>query len=449
MENNTSSDSASTSSVNPESTRRKFLAGMGGAGIAGLAIGGVGGAILGSGGDSGGTSGSGGSIKVAGAVPLTGPYAGDGKQMRQGIEMAQSEINDAGGVGGAELVVEFMDVKDFAPDLTVSTFRKIAADKEIAAVLSGYILSIGPEIDVAAEAKLPYYGTNTSSAAVAQIAKDPKKYDTCFPNLDSTDVWYGKMFPGFVEQLIEGKQYKPLNRKIAIISANNGYSASIAKITRQEMEKIGWTTSLFETAVAPVSNWGPTLAKIRQDPPDIIFNTDLAPGDLAAFAKQFVENPTPSLVYGQYGPSIPEFLELAGSAADGWIWASLVGRLPDEEGVKWANRFKKMFNQDPGVSMDSITYDLTHIWANAASMAADPFNGTEVAYWTRQTRYRGVCGVYWPRQPGNYVETYPAETKDASAGQPGMYFQVQDGKHRIIAPAPFIEREFEIPPWMA
>jgi branched-chain amino acid transport system substrate-binding protein len=256
------------------------------------------------------------------------------------------------------------------------------------------------------------------------------------------------MFPSFVESLVQSKRFKPNNQKIAIISANNAYSASIAKVTREEMGKIGWTTSLFETAAAPVSNWGPTLAKIRQDPPDIIFNTDLAPGDLAGFAKQFVENPTPSLIYGQYGPSIPEFLDLAGDAANGWIWASLVGRLPDENGDQWADRFRKKFDTEPGVSMDSITYDLTYLWAQAASMAEDPYDGLEVAHWTKQSRYRGVCGVYWPRTPGNYVETYPAETKDASAGQPGLYFQVQEGKHKIIAFDPFIQSEFETPPWM-
>ncbi|MGD9735156.1 MAG: ABC transporter substrate-binding protein [Solirubrobacterales bacterium] len=434
------------------STRRKMLQGMGGAGLAGLAVGGLGGVLLSGGGDGeGSSSGSsgGGPITVGSALPLTGAYASDGLEMKRGIELAVSELNAKGGVLGNELKTEFLDVEDFAPDKTVATFRRLVSNSSVATIITGYILSVGPEIDVAAEAEMPYYGTNTSSAAVEQLSKDPEKYATCFPNLDSTDVWYARMFPNFVEELEETGGFKPRSRTIAIIAANNAYSESIAEVLRDEMAKINWKTSLFETVVAPVNDWGPTLNKIRQDPPDIIFNTDLAPGDLAAFAKQFVQNPTPSLIYGQYGPSAPEFLELAGDAANGWLWATLVGRLPDENGAAFVKRFEEKFNSAPGLAISAITYDLTYLWAQAASLAGDPFDGAKVGYWTKRSRYRGVCGVYWPYSSGDYVRSYPAEIDDPSAGQPALYFQVQGGEHKIIAFEPFTETKFEVPPWMA
>ena len=59
----------------------------------------------------------------------------------------------------------------------------------------------------------------------------------------------------------------------------------------------------------PISEWGPVLAKIRQDPPSVICITHFLPADLAQFAVQFAPNPTPSLVYMQYGPSVPAFRE--------------------------------------------------------------------------------------------------------------------------------------------
>ena len=88
---------------------------------------------------------------------------------------------------------------------------------------------------------------------------------------------------------------------------------------------------MAEQVTAPLTEWGPVLAKIRQNPPGLIFHADYIPGDLASFQQQFRSDPTPSLMYQQYGPSIPEYLELAGTDADGVIWSTVIGTLPDSD----------------------------------------------------------------------------------------------------------------------
>ncbi len=65
--------------------------------------------------------------------------------------------------------------------------------------------------------------------------------------------------------------------------------------------------------------WG--ARRIRNNTPGIVFS-DYAPGGRSAFIKQFRQNPTRSLVYEQYAPSIPEYLDLAGDAANGVLWAT-------------------------------------------------------------------------------------------------------------------------------
>ena len=67
----------------------------------------------------------------------------------------------------------------------------------------------------------------------------------------------------------------------------------------------------------PISEWGPTLAKIRQDPPAVIAITHFLPQDLAQFMVQFVAQSDHSLVYMQYGPSMPAFREIAKEASNG------------------------------------------------------------------------------------------------------------------------------------
>src|SRR5437764_11157008 len=82
-------------------SRKNFLQGTVGAGVGGLVVGGAVGYAVGnsssssssSSSDSGSGSGSsGGTIKIGSASPITGPYAGDGKEMIRGQEMAVAEI---------------------------------------------------------------------------------------------------------------------------------------------------------------------------------------------------------------------------------------------------------------------------------------------------------------------------------------------------------------------
>ena len=45
--------------------------------------------------------------------------------------------------------------------------------------------------------------------------------------------------------------------------------------------------------------------------------------------------------------------------------------------------------------------------------------------------------------------SYPDETPDPSLAQAQLVFQVQDGRHRILDPAPYAEGSFVTPSWFA
>ena len=123
---------------------------------------------------------------------------------------------------------------------------------------------------------------------------------------------------------------------------------------------------------APLSEWGPVLAKIRQNPPGVVFHADYIVGDLASFTKQFRSEPTPSLLYEQYGPSVPEYLKLTGDAANGVIWSTVIGILPDAMGEQYKKDFDAKFKQQPGLSLAGAQRDAVFLWWSAAARAGDP-----------------------------------------------------------------------------
>ncbi len=198
----------------------------------------------------------------------------------------------------------------------------------------------------------------------------------------------------------------------------------------------------FEQFTAPQANWGGVLVKIRDANPDVIVFSDYAAGDEAAFIKQFASSPTKSLVYQQYAPSIPQYLQLAGDSANGVIWSTVVGILQNDPVAQpFIDSFTQKFGSGPGFSNAGDQYDLVKIWAQAVGAVGDPYDFDKINAYVKATPYRGVCGAYYFNNPGSTCIAYPDDTLDPSIGMPHLTFQIQNGKQVPISPAPVRDRQ--------
>jgi branched-chain amino acid transport system substrate-binding protein len=433
-------------------TRRQLLTGAGAAAVGGLVVGGVGGYVIGSGGDddgngvvAGGNGGSnGGTIGIGSASPVSGPYSGDGQEMTRGQELAVADINARGGVLGRELEIVVGDVEDLAPEKMVATARRLTNDG-VAAVFSGYTSTTSAEFDVYGEYGAPMFHLNTFQPNADYVADNAIEniYHSC-----PTEVWYGPGFILFMQRLIDSGVWTPSSESAAVITSNDPYSISIAQTVEANLRELGWDIVVSEEVTAPLTEWGPVLARIRQNPPGLIFHSDYIPGDLASFQQQFRSDPTPSLMYQQYGPSIPEYLELAGSDADGVIWSTVIGTLPDDIGEAFKDRYREEFGAEAGLSQAGAQYDLVHLWAQAAAMTGDPFDFEGVNENIKRMSYRGVSGTY-RYKPGELTAIpYPDEVSDPSLGMPHLTFQIQDQEQVLIDPIPYEQGEFQLPEWL-
>jgi branched-chain amino acid transport system substrate-binding protein len=434
-------------------TRRQLLTGAGAAALGGLVVGGAGGYVLGNGGDeggaTGGTGGTGGggggaTIKIGSASPTSGAYSGDGQEMTRGQELAVADINANGGVLGRQLELVVADVEDLAPEKMVNAARRLT-NEGVAATFSGYTSTTSAEYDVYAQYGAPMFHLNTFQPNADYVNDNgiTNIYHSC-----PTEVWYGPGFILFMQRIIDSGVWKPSSESAAIITSNDPYSITIAKTVRAGLEDIGWEIPVYEQVTAPLTEWGPVLSKIRQNPPGLIFHSDYIPGDLASFQQQFRSDPTPSLMYQQYGPSIPEYLELAGTDADGVIWSTVIGTLPDDTGQAFKDAYQAEYNAEAGLSQAGAQYDLLHVWAQAAAMAGDVSDHETVNANLKRMLYRGVSGTYHYK-PGELTAIpYPDAVKDPSLGMPHMTFQIQNQKQVLIDPEPYVQGEFELPGWL-
>jgi len=432
-------------------SRRNFVTGIAAAGIGGLVVGGGAGYALApkdSSSSSGGGGGGGGDtspIKIGSVSPVTGPYSGDGKEMTRGQELAIDAINALGGIAGRKLELVVGDVSDLSPENYVQVAQRLVNQDKVAAVFSGYTTNDSSEYSIYADAGVPVFHLNTLQANVDFVTKN--KISNIYQGCPS-EIWYGKGFVPLMQAWIADGSWTPSSKTAAIITSNDPYSISIAQAFKSSVEGIGWTVPIYEEVTAPYADWGPQLSKIRANPPGLIYMTDYIPGDLASFAKQFSTAPTQSLLYQQYGPSIPEYLQLAGEAGYGVVWSTTVGTLPDKIGAEFLAAYKAKYNSEAGLSQAGGQYDMVHLWAQCAAMAGDPMDFTLVNKLLKGVIYRGVSGATkWISDTELAVAPYPDLVNDPSLGMPHLTYQIQGGKQVPVFPAPYASGKFQPPPW--
>ncbi|MDX6591358.1 MAG: branched-chain amino acid transport system substrate-binding protein [Gaiellales bacterium] len=433
-------------------SRKGFLQGTAGAAVAGLAVGGGAGYLVGnSGSDSssapktGSGSTSKGKLKIGSASPLTGPFAGDGEQMVRGQELAVEEINAAGGVAGYELELVKLDSKAQEPDVMKTVIQNLIS-QNCAMIHMPFCTYTSVEFPSLAESKIPTFHVNTWHGNVDWVEQNAA---TNIFQGDPTELSYGKGIVDVMDTLTADGAWTPAKQTAYVVSSNDPYSLNIAKSFESTIKEKGWDVVGFDQFTVPQANWGGVLVKIRDADPGVIVFSDYAPGDEAAFIKQFATNPTKSLVYQQYAPSIPQYLELAGDAANGVIWSTVVGILQNDPIAQpFIDKFTEKFGSGPGFSNAGDQYDLTKIWAQAVGYVGDPFNFDKVNAFIKATPYRGVCGAYTFNRPGLTCIPYPDDTADPSIGMPHLTFQIQNGQQVAISPTPYTTGSFELPTWL-
>jgi branched-chain amino acid transport system substrate-binding protein len=386
-------------------------------------------------------------INVCAVVPVSGFIASDGIEMRNGVAMAVDEINELGGLVGHQLKFIEVDDVDSVGDQVTTAFQRAIEVEKADVIFSGYHLTSGPEFDICANAGVLYYNNNTQKAWTDRYQSDPEKYWSIFQT-DPNDEWYGGGFARYLNQIVEQGLFTPENKTASILHGDDTYSSFIGNTFNDTAKELGWEILLKETfTVATVADWGPLLSKVRDTNPSVFFSVTYNPAENAAMIKQWVANPTNALIYQQYGPSVPEYLELAGEAANGVVWATVLGFLPDKIGLDWVEKYKAKFNQTPGFANAPGGYDQVWVWAKAVALAGDPFDYKKVAKMTEMGIHRGTTGASSFENHGG--RCYPWQVNDPSLGQSHTIYQIQDGKHVLVFPDPYSQGTFQLPPWFS
>ncbi len=396
-------------------------------------------------------------IAIGAALPMTGAAAADGIEFQNGLSLAIEEINAMGGVLGRPLELHVEDSSAMSAEIVSQAMQRLIDKYETPVIVNGYNFGTGMiEMDVAADNDVLFIHYNTLISHNNKFKTDPERYYGSFQG-DPPEFYYGPGLLTYLNGLVDSGQWEPENKKIALVTSSAEYSVVIANAVRDQAKEYGWEVSLYETVGFPNNQWGPTLAKLRQDPPAVIAVTHFLPQDLAAFMTQFIPQPTNSLIYMQYGPSLPAFKDIGGEAVEGVVYSTVVGCLPDDFSEAFRTTYREKFGANASYLTGSQTYDGLWKWALSAAIAGGPGEpydkeqAQKVAAAMNMLAYRGVNGICNFDPDGQSAICYPAQTSDASLGMPHQFLQHQDltTDPVLVSPAAYAKGSFKLPPWMS
>ena len=368
-----------------------------------------------------------------------------------GTTLAMEEINASGGILGRPLKLFVTDVDKLSPE---SCQQAIAAcvDAKVHAISNAFLFVPIPAMDASAKYKCPYLQGNTQRAATEAFKNNPEKYSHIFQT-DPSEVHYGYTYPLWLKAMETSGAWKPKNRKVHIVQEQVAYCQTISKAAQAALKKSDFEVAKITDIQYPVQDWGPVIEELKATDAGAIMIDHWVAAEYAAFCKQFQADPVPnSLVYLQYGPSQPEFLTLAGEAANGFCWSTVLGVYADERGKAFRAKYKKRFPGIMGLVYTGGGYDIAYYLKAAWEATKDPANFKANCDWIRTNPYRGVCG--YMSMNNAYQESahfpdngYPISATELEKGMSQLYVQVQDVQHKIIYPYEIKESVLKPAPW--
>jgi len=384
-------------------------------------------------------------ILIGSALPLTGFAAADGLEQKRALELAIERWNARGGVHGRHVDHVILDIGDMSEKRMLYCFETLINEYAVDAILNGYLIYTGPEHEIIRQSMTPYVHSNTSTVNWQMYSRNRGEYWMCF-QCDPSNRAYGTGFPRFLNYLERRGRLRPRGKQVAVLSASDPYSDAIAQALQDSLKSVGWDVCLYERIEAPNEDWGRILDKLGLLVPDVVFLSDVVLEDNISFVESFLERPTPSLVYGQYAPTLREFVDTLGSRAEGTVTSTVGGILPGALGDEYSSAYLDRWHVHPGKSVGGLVYDEVDLYLTAVALAEGPEDRRRVCECLASLWVRGTTGV---RQftCGHVVPSYPHETRDPAAGMPHLVTQVQDGVPRILYPPPYVEAEYVPPPW--
>lgn len=339
-------------------------------------------------------------LKIGVVGPLSGPAAAYGLAQRNGVRLAVDQINAAGGINNRKLEAIFVD--DANDKVKAAEAGRDLLYKNGVVALIGAITS-----------------DNTMNLQrLAEAARIPLL--TCVStNPFITRVNFAYSFRTLADDMVQARELARHTvqglslRRVAILHDNNKYGSEGARTYQREARALGQEIVAYEGYNGGDTNFIAQLERIRSANPDGLLIWGLFQESGLAL-RQARELGITVPAFGGDGMALPDFLSIAGKAAEGTV---LTFPFDPGRGGERARRFLEEYRKAYGTEADSFAahgYDALGLIARAIATSDSTPQGIRDAL-LRIGPYEGVVGPGGLDQTGNETRAVQlARVKDGA-----------------------------------
>jgi branched-chain amino acid transport system substrate-binding protein len=259
--------------------------------------------------ESSGSGVKGDTLQIGAALSLTGSLAKEGGLTKQGYQLCQSKVNDAGGVKVGDkklkLAISFSDDKS-EPDTAAQLIDKFND--------SGKKLILGPYGSPSTEAAAAAIERNGQVMADSSGADDnifTKGYKTTFAVLSPASQYVATM----IKAINAGANPKP--KTVAMLSADDGFSQTAAKGGVAEAKKAGMQVVAQESFPEKTTDVSSALTKVKGKNPELILGSVHVEEGIAIIKQAGELQVKPAGGFGEtVAPPTPDFQKALGAKAE-------------------------------------------------------------------------------------------------------------------------------------
>lgn len=294
-------------------------------------------------------------VKIGGIFPLSGNVAVFGTECRNGVEMAISEINAAGGVNGKMLELIAED-DEGSPEKSVNAYKKLVTRDKCNIIIGSLTSGCTAAITSLAQAQ-----------KVLLLAPAATQVDIT----DAGDYVFRACFIDPFQGTVGGKfSLETLGAKNAAVlyDIQNDYSIGLYENFKVAFEQGGGTLVAEESYSTGDKDFNAQLTKIKTTNPDVVYLPDYY-GTVALIAKQLRAQGINAPIVGADGWD--GIIDNAGDEVLNGFYSNhyAADDSTDEKVVTFVNSYREKFGSTP-VSFAALGYDCVYLLRDAM-VAAD------------------------------------------------------------------------------
>lgn len=299
---------------------------------------------------------------------LSGPLAGFGKQVRMGMLLAVSEINEQGGVNGRKISLKVED-SGYDPKRAVLAAQKLVNQDKIFAMIG----HIGTAQNLAA---MPVqFSKNVFNFFPVTAARE--MFDPFHPMKYAFAATYYDQVRLSTAKLVKEKNIK----KVCTMYQDDEFGLEILRGGEAGLKAVGMDFAEKTTYKRGATDFSSQIARLKAADCEMVVLGTIIRETVGAIAEARKTGFNP-IFLGSSAAYTDLIHKLGGKAMDG-LYAAMTSQHPylDEASQPirfWANKYKTMFNEDPTVfsvyGYQAITHFATAAGKAGKNLTPESFN---------------------------------------------------------------------------